>query len=56
MDNLLLYEKDSYNGMQAYKNSKLANVMFTYELARKLDGTGVSANCVCPGNFYMSIY
>ncbi len=49
MDNLLLYEKDTFTGLQAYKNSKLANIMFTYELARKLEGTGVTATCVCPG-------
>lgn len=36
-------------GMQAYSNSKLANVLFTYELARRLAGTGVTANCVHPG-------
>lgn len=38
-----------YTGWQAYANTKLANVMFTYELARRLEGTGVTANCVHPG-------
>jgi len=38
-----------YTGWQAYANSKLANVMFTYALARRLEGTGVTANCVHPG-------
>ncbi len=33
----------------AYRNSKLANVWFTYELNRFLDGTNVTANAVCPG-------
>jgi retinol dehydrogenase 14 len=38
-----------YSGQQAYSQSKLANVMFTYELARRLDGTGVTATAVHPG-------
>lgn len=36
-------------GWRAYSNSKLALVMFTYELARRLKGTGVTANCLHPG-------
>lgn len=32
-----------------YKNSKLANMWFTYELHRRLAGTGVTSNAVCPG-------
>jgi NAD(P)-dependent dehydrogenase (short-subunit alcohol dehydrogenase family) len=39
----------SYSGQRAYNQSKLANVMFTYELARRLGGTGVSANALHPG-------
>jgi len=38
-----------YRGQAAYNQSKLANVLFTYELARRLDGTGVTINCVHPG-------
>ena len=38
-----------YSGQQAYSQSKLANVMFTYELARRLDGTGVTATALHPG-------
>jgi NAD(P)-dependent dehydrogenase (short-subunit alcohol dehydrogenase family) len=38
-----------YSGMRSYPQSKLANVLFTYELARRLEGTGVTANCVHPG-------
>ena len=36
-------------GQRAYNNSKLALVLFTYELANRLQGTGVTANCVDPG-------
>jgi NAD(P)-dependent dehydrogenase (short-subunit alcohol dehydrogenase family) len=38
-----------YRGMRVYGHSKLANILFTYELARRLAGTSVSANCVHPG-------
>jgi retinol dehydrogenase 14 len=38
-----------YKGAKAYSQSKLATVLFTYELARKLEGTGVSASCLHPG-------
>ena len=36
-------------GLLAYTQSKLANVLFTHELAARLAGTGVTANCVSPG-------
>ncbi len=39
----------SYSGARAYNQSKLANVMFTYELARRLRGTPVTANALHPG-------
>jgi NAD(P)-dependent dehydrogenase (short-subunit alcohol dehydrogenase family) len=39
----------NYSGQRAYNQSKLANVMFTIELARRLDGTGVTATAVHPG-------
>jgi retinol dehydrogenase 14 len=39
----------SYHGQRAYNQSKLANVLFTYELARRLAGTGVTANVLHPG-------
>src|SRR5439155_1495498 len=38
-----------YRGMAVYAQSKLANVLFTYELARRLAGTAVTANCLHPG-------
>jgi retinol dehydrogenase 14 len=38
-----------YSGQRAYNASKLANVMFTYELARRLNGTGVTATVLHPG-------
>ena len=38
-----------YSGQRAYSQSKLANIMFTYELARRLDGTGVTATVLHPG-------
>ncbi len=38
-----------YGAFRAYSQSKLANVLFTYELARRLEGTGVTANCLHPG-------
>lgn len=39
----------SYRGFRAYGQSKLANLLFTYELARRLEGSGVSANALHPG-------
>lgn len=38
-----------YTGWKAYRRSKLANILFTRELARRLQGTGVTANCLHPG-------
>jgi len=38
-----------YSGMGAYSQSKMANVLFTYELARRLAGSGVTSNALHPG-------
>jgi NAD(P)-dependent dehydrogenase (short-subunit alcohol dehydrogenase family) len=47
MDDLQLERHNKF--MRAYGQSKLALVLFTYELARRLQGTGVTANCLHPG-------
>ena len=44
-----LQGEQDYSGQRAYNQSKLANVMFTYELARRLAGSGVTANVLHPG-------
>jgi retinol dehydrogenase 12 len=44
-----LQSERSYSAMGAYNRSKLANILFTRELARRLEGTGVSAFSVHPG-------
>jgi retinol dehydrogenase 14 len=44
-----LQGEQDYSAQRAYTQSKLANVMFTYELARRLHGTGVTATTLHPG-------
>jgi NAD(P)-dependent dehydrogenase (short-subunit alcohol dehydrogenase family) len=44
-----LQSRSRYHGLRAYAHSKLAIVLFTYELARRLEGTGVTANALHPG-------
>jgi NAD(P)-dependent dehydrogenase (short-subunit alcohol dehydrogenase family) len=44
-----LQAEQHYGFMRVYGQSKLALIMFTYELARKLQGTGVTVNCLHPG-------
>ena len=45
----LMYEHRRYGPLSAYGQAKLANVLFTYELARRLHGTDVTANTLHPG-------
>jgi len=44
-----LQQQRKYSGWKSYAQSKLANVLYTYELARRLSGTGITANCLHPG-------
>jgi retinol dehydrogenase 14 len=44
-----LQGEKSYGQFAAYRSSKMGNILFTYELARRLDGTGITVNCVHPG-------
>ncbi len=44
-----LQSAKGYSGLRVYGRSKLANILFTRELARRLAGTGVTANCLHPG-------
>jgi NAD(P)-dependent dehydrogenase (short-subunit alcohol dehydrogenase family) len=43
------YKRQRYFGFTAYAQSKLANIMFTYALARRLEGTTITANALHPG-------
>lgn len=40
-----------YSGTRAYAQSKLAQIMFTFDLARELEGTGVTVNCLHPATY-----
>ena len=44
-----LQSANGYGGLKTYGRSKLANILFTRELSRRLAGTGVTANCFHPG-------
>jgi NAD(P)-dependent dehydrogenase (short-subunit alcohol dehydrogenase family) len=44
-----LNAEKSYGGFARYKQTKLANILFTSELARRLSGSGVTAHCFHPG-------
>lgn len=47
LDNL--QGEKNYSQFAAYRSSKVGNILFTYELARRLEGTGITVNCVHPG-------
>ena len=51
-----LQMEKGYGVMRAYSQSKLALVLFTHELARRLQGTGVTANCLHPGAVATNIW
>jgi NAD(P)-dependent dehydrogenase (short-subunit alcohol dehydrogenase family) len=44
-----LQAANSYSALRAYGRSKLCNILFTRELARRWAGTGITANCLHPG-------
>lgn len=49
LDDLQSEQSYGMGGFRAYSQSKLMNVMFTYELAQRLEGTGVTVNAMHPG-------
>lgn len=50
------YEKGGYSIMRAYRRSKLANVLFTRELSRRLEGKNVTVTCLHPGAVATNIW
>jgi NAD(P)-dependent dehydrogenase (short-subunit alcohol dehydrogenase family) len=52
----LNFEKRPYSGLRAYGESKLANILFTLELASRLAGSNVTANCLHPGVVATNIF
>ncbi len=50
------YERGGYQIMRAYARSKLANVLFTNELARRLEGKNVTVNALHPGGVATNIW
>jgi NAD(P)-dependent dehydrogenase (short-subunit alcohol dehydrogenase family) len=52
----LPFERRPYDNLDAYKQSKQANRMLTWELARRLEGSGVTANAMAPGLMMTDLY
>jgi NAD(P)-dependent dehydrogenase (short-subunit alcohol dehydrogenase family) len=52
----LQWERRKYQSLGAYSASKLANILFTLELSRRLNGTRVTANCLHPGVVATNIF
>jgi NAD(P)-dependent dehydrogenase (short-subunit alcohol dehydrogenase family) len=50
------YRGRRFRGRAAYQASKQANRLWTWELARRLDGTGITANAVAPGMAWTGLY
>ncbi|GIV38523.1 MAG: retinol dehydrogenase [Thermonema sp.] len=50
------FRKKEYNGIAAYRQSKLANILFTKELARRLQDEGITANALMPGFIATNIF
>ncbi|XP_027131135.1 retinol dehydrogenase 13 isoform X1 [Larimichthys crocea] len=51
----LFFSRKPYSSLQSYKQSKLANILFTRELARRLRGSGVSSFCLHPGVIFTEL-
>jgi NAD(P)-dependent dehydrogenase (short-subunit alcohol dehydrogenase family) len=51
-----LMSEKSYNKYRAYGQSKLANILFSNELAKRLEGTGVTINSLHPGKINLFIF
>ena len=56
MEDFFLFKDGAYNSVQAYKNSKAANLMVSYELSRKLADDQIMVNNVNPGFFLFYMF
>jgi NAD(P)-dependent dehydrogenase (short-subunit alcohol dehydrogenase family) len=50
-----LQNERRYRGMRVYGQSKTANILWSGELARRLEGSGVTANCLHPGGIQSNL-